>query len=146
MESDGVEVAYPKRQTYTDIFKELCPYYMSIGMSYEQFWFGDPEMVIYYRKAHEYRNKQKNQELWWAGVYVQQALLSTVGNMFSKKGAEPIHYPREPLPTTEEEAREYQEREQKNKYLKMLNAMKARASNDIPRDAKREGEKDEHTD
>lgn len=141
MESDRVEVTDSKKQTYTEIFKDVCPYYMSMGMSYEQFWYGPPEIAKYYREMHEYKNKQINQEMWWMGLYVRDALLCTVGNMFSKKG-NAIQYPKEPYPLTEKEAQEYQERQQREKMERILEAFKARTTkiNDIPRNAEKEGE------
>ena len=32
-------------------FEKLCPYYISIGMTYEQFWFGDVSMTKAYQEA-----------------------------------------------------------------------------------------------
>ena len=26
---------------YTDVFEQVCPFYLSIGMTWEQFWDGD---------------------------------------------------------------------------------------------------------
>jgi hypothetical protein len=43
------------------------------------------------------------------GLYIRDALLSTVGNMFSGKGAIPIEYPKEPYPVTAEQVAEREE-------------------------------------
>lgn len=90
-----------------------------MGMSYEQFWQGDPEAATQYRKANDIRRRRTNEELWLSGLYMTDALMATVGNMFSK---EKFSYPPEPKPITMEEVRERREREQKAK----TEAMKAR--------------------
>jgi hypothetical protein len=63
------------------------------------------------------------------GVYIREALLSTVGNMFSGKGTTPIEYPNEPYPITEDQIEEKKEREHKSMEERMkadLLAMAAR--------------------
>ena len=37
--------------TYSKKFEDLCPFYMSIGMTYDQYWNEDSTMVTMYRKA-----------------------------------------------------------------------------------------------
>ena len=88
-------------------------------MTYEQFWYRDPALVISYRKAHELRNQQRNQELWLQGMYVAHALNATVGNMFAKKSAKRIEYPAEPLPITAKDAEERKERAAREKMERM---------------------------
>lgn len=90
-----------------------------MGMSYDQFWYGDPDAAKQYRKANEIRRRRTNEELWLSGAYMAEAIKATVGNMFSKAKFE---YPSEPMPITLEEVRERQERERKAK----AEAMKAR--------------------
>lgn len=89
-------------------------------MSYELFWNGSAELVILYRRADEINRKRRNQELWLSGLYVREALASTVGNMFSKTAKH--EYPAEPLAITVSEQQERQERMQKAK----MEAIKAR--------------------
>ena len=74
-----------------------------MGMSYEQFWYGDPCMAKAYRDADKLRRKRKNEELWLSGVYMAEAISATVGNMFSKSKYE---YPSEPKPITMDEIEE----------------------------------------
>lgn len=112
--------------TLTETFEEVFPYYLAIGMSYEQFWYGRPELVIPYRRADEIRRRRTNEELWLAGMYTADALASTVGNMFSKQK---YSYPTEPRPVTLAEVRERQERERKAKEEKIKAAFTARALN-----------------
>lgn len=86
---------------------------MSIGMTYAEFWDGDVSMVRTYRKAEELQRRRQNEMFWWNGIYVREALLSTVGNMLSGKNATPIEYPAEPHPITEEQIWEKKEQERK---------------------------------
>ena len=79
---DG-EVTSPLK-TCTEYFDELFPSYLAMGMTWEQFWLDEPKLAIAYRKAENIRKRQKNEALWLAGIYVAEALNSTVGNMFSK--------------------------------------------------------------
>ena len=103
--------------TYTEKFYEMFPYYLSIGMTYEQYWDGDCTLVKYYRKAEEMRNEKRNQELWLQGMYVYEAVcdVSPILHAFAKKGAKPHPYPLKPYPITEKQIR--QEREEKERKL-----------------------------
>ena len=94
-------------------------------MSYEQFWYGEPSMVIAYRKAHELRRKQENTWLWLQGMYVAEALSATVGNMFSKGNKH--QYPAEPYPISLVEQEERREREERMKMERIKAAFTARA-------------------
>ena len=67
---------------------------MSIGMTYDEFWNQDVALVRVYRKADELRRRRQNDALWMQGLYIRDALLSTVGNMFSGKNATPIEFRR----------------------------------------------------
>ena len=109
----------------TEIFEEACPYYLAIGMSYEQFWDGSPEMVVPYRKADEIRRRRRNEELWIAGMYTADALAATVGNMFSK-GTKHT-YPSEPRAITLSELNERRERDRKAKEEQIKARFTARA-------------------
>lgn len=81
-------------------------------MSYEEFWCGDVELVVFYRKAHELKTRRENEMMWMQGVYHLKALEATVGNLFLKKGASPNTYPTAPFPITESEHREMKAREE----------------------------------
>lgn len=76
-----------------------------------------------------------NEELWLSGIYMREALASTVGNMFTK--GEKYPYPSEPKPITGAEIEERKAREQKMKMEKMKARFVARALNI---NAKKEGE------
>lgn len=94
-------------------------------MSYEQFWFGEPEIAKAYREADKIARRRMNEELWLNGIYTAEALASTVGNMFAK--GEKHHYPSEPKPITEAEIEERREREQRERMERMKARFMARA-------------------
>lgn len=70
-------------------------------------------MVRAYRKAQEFKDRRKNQELWLQGMYVYEAIcdVSPILHAFAKKGTKPEPYAKEPYPITEAEIREREERE-----------------------------------
>ena len=103
--------------TYTEQFYEMFPYYLSIGMTPEQYWDGDCTLVKYYRKAEELRNEKRNQELWLQGMYIYEAIcdVSPILHAFAKKGAKPHPYPSKPYAISEKQIR--QEREEKERKI-----------------------------
>ena len=94
---------------------------MSIGMTFDEFWNQDVAMVRAYRKSHELKRRQQNEVLWMQGLYIRDALLSTVGNMFAGKSSTPIEYPAEPYPVTTEQVAEKEAAE----HRRMEERMKA---------------------
>lgn len=115
-------VGKPSTKSYTEIFNETFPYYLSIGMSYELYWYGEPNLVKAYREADELRVDRMNYEAWLQGLYVYQAVgaLYPVFNPFSKqKKAE--EYLKEPIVITER-ARNQKAMEEGNKMANFLKA------------------------
>ena len=87
---------------------------MSIGMTYDEFWYQDVRKVEAYRKAAELRDRRRNQEMWLQGMYIYEALCDASPLFrFSMKGGtvKPEPYVKEPYPITEAEVREREERE-----------------------------------
>ena len=112
--------------SYTTYFDRLCPYYINMGMTYDQFWNGDSTMVKAYRKAHDMKLEEMNFSLWLQGKYIYDALccVSPIFRAFSK-AKKPIDYHDQPytLQTEYSEVRKkQQERESDNKAKKMLEA------------------------
>lgn len=96
-----------------------------MGMTYEQFWHGVPEMAKAYREAHRLKRKRTNEELWLNGIYMAEAITATVGNMFSK--GDKHQYPSEPKPITEAEIEERKEREKRERVERIKARFTARA-------------------
>lgn len=81
-------------------------------MTYEQYWYGDPQMVGAFRKADKMRQERQDSEAWLQGVYIKKALEATVGNMFKPKGSKPSEYPAAPILAQQAEERKRTEEEQ----------------------------------
>ena len=99
-DTGGGEFTPTSRFTYSEKFNELFPYYLSIGMTYEQFWEQDCTLVAAYRKANKIKRDVDNQHLWLQGLYFYEALCcaSPILTAFPKKGAKPTPYRSEPYP------------------------------------------------
>lgn len=71
-----------------------------IGIEYKDFWSMTPHDINVcfegYEKKQEYAIDLQNALMYIQGRYFVEALLCTVGNMFSKKGAKTLEYPKEP--------------------------------------------------
>ncbi|HJA69243.1 MAG TPA: hypothetical protein H9664_04405 [Firmicutes bacterium] len=100
---------------------------MSIGMSYELFWDGNPTLARYYRQADEIRKARRNEELWLQGMYIYEALcdVAPVLNSFAKKGTKPRPYSAQPYPITEKQQRRIQEDKERAMALKAKRIMNA---------------------
>ena len=127
---EGGRQGSPSSFTYTEKFYELFPYYLSIGMTYEQYWEMDCELVKYYRKAEEIRNEKRNQEMWLQGVYVYEAIcdVSPVLHAFAKKGTKPTPYSSKPYALTEKQIKRDEEEKQRKLMEKGKKFMEAMAS------------------
>lgn len=91
-------------------------------MTYEQFYQGDPCLVIAYRKADEIKRQRENERLWLQGAYFYEAILdaSPVFNPYAKRGTRPLPYRTEPYPLTHKEAEDRETKKEKGQFTKML--------------------------
>lgn len=107
--------------SYTEIFEESCPFYLAIGMTYDQFWYEDCWIAKSYLKAYKIKKEQLNEQFWLQGVYIYEALIdvSPVLHAFSKKGTKPLPYPKEPysLYKKDEKVTEKEQYEEREKAL-----------------------------
>lgn len=97
--------------------------YLVYGMTWEQFWFGDPWMAQAYREAHLLRRKMRNEEFWIQGLYIYHGFGAVVATAFGKKREEYVKKPFNIFPKTEIEKKE-EEREKKHKLIEFLNNWK----------------------
>ena len=112
--------------TYTEIFTELCPQYMVYGMTYEQYWYGDPWMVRAYAQAYLLKRKIENENAWIQGAYIANAVTVAIANIFGKKKIDYLKQPFDLFPKTERE-KQMEIREERKKVVQWLNAFKKRA-------------------
>ena len=89
--------------SYREIFDNAFPHYLYMGMTPEQFWEGDSNLVVAYRKAFEMKQEADNQRLWLQGAYVYDAISRLVPLMhpFAKKGTKAEPYLDKPYPLKE---------------------------------------------
>lgn len=96
-------------RNYTQIFHEVIPYYLSIGMTYEEFYNQDVDLAIYYRKAHEIKEERHNSHLWLQGMYIYDAISTSLYNVFCRsKGQQSASYTSQPYPLTQKRQEEVQ--------------------------------------
>ena len=107
-------------------------------MTYEQYWYGDADMVIAYKKAHKLHIQQKNEELWLQGLYVYNAFGTVLANAFKDKGSTPAKYLEKPIEifpkkvsNNEEEAIQQREKviEALSKWTKSWDNVKGKNNN-----------------
>ena len=75
-------------------------------MTYEDFWYKEPELAVAFLKADRIRRKRVNNEMYAQGLYFYAALNCSLSNAFAKKGSKKIEYPTEPFPIDQQEVRE----------------------------------------
>lgn len=128
------------------MFEEACPQYLAMGMSYEQFWDGEADMVISYRKAYELRQQEINNNAWLNGLYIWRALQSAplFVNGFVPKGARIEPYLDKPInfaPPERKNKKRLSEREvKKQQAISHVEQLAARFNAQFAR--KRQTEKD----
>lgn len=112
---------------YTDIFEKKFSYYLSIGMTEEQYWDRDCCLVKFYREAEEIRRERVNQELWLQGMYFYDALarVSPILHAFAKKGTKAQPYVEEAYPINKKKMEDAQLKKEKAKSQKGVRYMQA---------------------
>lgn len=94
---------------------------LSIGISYHDFWSMTPKIVLIILEGYNQAEKRKfdydNLLAYIQGRYFVDALLCTVGNMFSKKGAKQLEYPKEPYNLEGERELTQEEKDAKAKAI-----------------------------
>lgn len=102
MEDSWVKTNNAEHIFLYEYFKEMCPFFISIGMTYEQFWYDDMSIAQAYLKAYEIKQEREIEvdqwNIWKQGMYIYEALcdVSPVLHAFSKKGTKPLPYPSAP--------------------------------------------------
>ncbi len=119
-ENEGDGIAPSPSLTYAEQFHEAFPYYLSIGMSCDEYWNGDPWLAKAYRKAEELKLEKMNQRLWLQGMYVYDAICcaSPILHAFAKKGTKAVPYPKEPYPLTGRQKKKVADNAEKKTFEK----------------------------
>lgn len=122
-EAGGHSAASPL--SLMSVFQNACPYYMAMGMTYEQFWDGDVFAHKAYRKARKIQKNEENFMAWLQGLYVYNAIadLAPALKAFAKGRAKP--YLDEPIPMFDDDQRKREERKRKERYLRIKEKVEA---------------------
>ena len=96
--------------------------YMAYGMTYEQYWYGDPWMTRAYAQAYLLKRKIENENMWIMGAYVTNAFSTVLANSFGKKKTDYLKKPLDFFPKTEAEQKA-EIREERRKLINRLNGM-----------------------
>jgi len=74
-------------KTYTEIFEELCPLFLSMGMTYQEYWDGNNELPSLYLKKFKIEQERANEQAWLMGLYIYDTIcnLAPIFRPFSKK-------------------------------------------------------------
>lgn len=103
-------------------FEEMCPIYMSYGMSYDEFWYKSPYRAKFYIEAYKRKIKQQDEYMWMQGMYIYEALckVSPILHAFSKKGTKPLPYSEKPYLYNNENLETEKEKEQQKRNEQLL--------------------------
>ena len=112
---------------------------MAMGMSYQEYWYGDGELAVYYRKAEEHRQEKLNWQLHLQGMYIYEALCdaSPIFNPFAKKGTKPVPY--RLVPYGVEEPKVINKTEQTRKAMEVFSARVSKFNEKFREEAKDAG-------
>lgn len=95
---------------------ELCGVMLSIGMSYDLYWYGDMSAIQYYIDKHTHEVKQlthrNDENAWLIGNYVRYAIASVFDSKHQSQ------YPKEPFTYQKVESEE-------DKIIRQYNMLKA---------------------
>ncbi len=108
-----------QKKTNAQIFDESFPFYLAIGMSFAEYWTGDPSLVRYYRKAYQIKQEEINNNAWLQGLYIYDAVSTALHNSLRGKNTRPREYAKQPYDfknrekTEAEKAKEVEVEQQK---------------------------------
>lgn len=91
--------------TFTEYAEKLCPIYMSMGVSYNEFWHGDYSQLKYYWEKEELIAEKRNGDMWVLGNYVYDAICAVAPILVAnpRNGAKIIPYHKKPYPMIKDE-------------------------------------------
>ena len=94
----------PSITSLEQAFKDQYPYYIHLGMTYNEYWRMDCELVRAYRRAYELRQEYDNSMLWLQGLYIYSAIEAQRPGwvFYGKKAPKPEKYMEKPIAVTKE--------------------------------------------
>lgn len=140
LEGDGSNMAPAPLLSYTEQFYQQLPFYLSIGMTPEQYWDEDCTLVVAYRQAYELKRKERNNDLWLQGLYIYHALCNVAPLFrFSTKPQKAGQYLSEPFPISEKDRQEKEQREERDRFLRIRAKMEAQVSKTAHQEVNKDG-------
>lgn len=125
---DKAQFAETVPKSFAEIFEEDFPYYLSIGMSYELYWYGDVWLVNAYREAYKRKLQETNSLMHIQAAYLYEALLdvSPVLHAFAKQGTKPIPFREKPYPLFGVDDKEKTEEDKTDQLSEEQEALRAK--------------------
>ena len=102
--------------------------YITYGMTYEQFWYGDPWMVKDYAESYLLKRRVRNEELWLEGLYIYRAIRAVIASAFGGRNEKYLTQPFDFLPKTKQE-KEQEVLEKRQKVIDYFNTFKLKGEN-----------------
>ena len=96
MGSELLDSSLPPK-TLAQIFWEAYPAYLAMGMSSDEYWNGDAQACVAYRKAYEEKLELQDAMLWRQGLYIYHALCCVAPYFNSIKPRKPEEYTKAPF-------------------------------------------------
>ena len=118
-------------KSYTEIFNENFPFYLSIGMSSAEYWDGDPSLARYFREAYRLRQEQDDHKAWQQGLYIYEGLTAALSNMFRKKGSVAASYPSLPYLQKDKEDKKAEAEGKPDKFEIWMNQLVSNGKNSV---------------
>lgn len=105
---------------------------MLYGMTWEQYWFGNPWMAKDFEQYYLLKRRMNNEELWLGGLYVYRAVYAVIASAFGNRSERYLTNPLDFLPKTKLEKKQ-EEIEKRNKVINFFDSLarmkKAKQSN-----------------
>lgn len=97
----------------SSIFERECGYYLHLGMSLEDYWDGDPEIVRWYRDKERQDLEHENWLAWLNGRYIYETMLAVSPAIKAfVKNPRPVPYMQKPHELFKAEGKELEMRKQ----------------------------------
>ena len=144
MLGDSGDSAIVPFSTYEEVFNTHFPFYLSIGMTYDEYWNMDCLLVKSYRKANNLRRDRVNQEMWLQGMYIYDSIIriAPILQAFAKGGTKPMPYVEKPYDLTPEAIEKTKADKEKEAYMRMKQRMETFTSEHNKQFEDKGGEKD----
>ncbi len=96
MGSELLDSSLPPK-TMAQVFWDAYPAYLAMGMSSDEYWNGDAQACVAYRKAYQEKLDMQDAMLWRQGLYVYHALCCVAPYFNSIKPRKPEEYVSKPF-------------------------------------------------